>query len=64
MPTCPIIGSGTLFSVALLLETANESVVFAVMSNPEPDDVGAVFHGSGAIVSGCSHGQTTSARPS
>ena len=36
--------------VLFLLETAKESVVFAVMPNPEPDNIGAVLHGSGSIV--------------
>ena len=36
--------------VSFLLETANESVVFAMMANPEPDNIGAVLHGCGPVV--------------
>jgi hypothetical protein len=40
----------SVFCLRFLLETANESVVFAVMPNPEPDDVGAVLHGCGSVM--------------
>ena len=35
---------------SFLLEPTDESIVFAVMANPEPDDIGAILNGCRSVM--------------